>query len=77
MTEPEPLYLGFDLSTQQLKAIVTTSDLKVKHNAAFDFDKDSQGYPVTKGVFTNEAAHEVFVRLFAFLLCVTLDNGRF
>ena len=56
----EPLYLGFDLSTQQLKGLVVNSDLKVIHIAKFDFDKDSTGFPVKKGVLANESEHEVF-----------------
>lgn len=55
-----PLYIGFDLSTQQLKGLVVNSDLKVVHVAKFDFDADSQGFPIKKGVLNNEAEHEVF-----------------
>ncbi|PGH09351.1 xylulokinase [Blastomyces parvus] len=55
-----PLYIGFDLSTQQLKGLVVTSSLKVIHVAKFDFDVDSHGFPVENGVQTNEAEHEVF-----------------
>ena len=56
----DPLYLGFDLSTQQLKGLVVNSDLKVIHVAKFDFDADSKGFGITKGVLTNEAEHEVY-----------------
>ncbi|KAJ9273718.1 hypothetical protein DTO212C5_352 [Paecilomyces variotii] len=55
-----PLYLGFDLSTQQLKGLVVTSDLKVAHIAKFDFDADSKGFGIKKGVLANEAEREVF-----------------
>ena len=55
-----PLYIGFDLSTQQLKGLVVNSDLKVVYIAKFDFDADSTGFPIKKGVLTNEAEHEVF-----------------
>ncbi|KAI0013730.1 actin-like ATPase domain-containing protein [Xylariaceae sp. FL0662B] len=56
-----PLYLGFDLSTQQLKAIVITSQLKVVTEAKVDFDADyGAKYHVTKGVRVNEAEGEVF-----------------
>jgi xylulokinase len=55
-----PLYIGFDLSTQQLKGLVVNSDLKVVYLSIFDFDADSQGFPIKKGVLTNEAEHEVF-----------------
>ncbi|KAL4740028.1 putative D-xylulose kinase A [Aspergillus similis] len=55
-----PLYIGFDLSTQQLKGLVVNSDLKVVYLSIFDFDADSHGFPIKKGVLTNEAEHEVF-----------------
>lgn len=60
MASQGPLYIGFDLSTQQLKGLVVTSELKVVHVAKFDFDADSRGFNVKKGVLTNEAEHEVF-----------------
>ena len=56
----EPIYLGFDLSTQQLKGLAVTSQLKVVYEAKFDFDADSSGFHVKNGVITNEAEHEVF-----------------
>ncbi|KAI0887449.1 actin-like ATPase domain-containing protein [Annulohypoxylon maeteangense] len=56
-----PLYLGFDLSTQQLKAIVIASDLKVISEAKVDFDADyATKYKITKGVQTNEDEGEVY-----------------
>ena len=55
-----PLYLGFDLSTQQLKGLAVSADLKVEYEAQFDFDSDSQGFDVTKGVITNDQEHEVY-----------------
>ena len=60
MADSGPLYLGFDLSTQQLKGIAVTSDLKVSYEAVFDFDADATGFDITKGVMTNEAEREVF-----------------
>jgi xylulokinase len=46
----KPLYLGLDLSTQQLKAILITDDLSVKHEIAVHFDHDlGQKYGVTNG----------------------------
>ncbi|OQE39837.1 hypothetical protein PENCOP_c006G08926 [Penicillium coprophilum] len=60
MASNTPLYIGFDLSTQQLKGLVVNSDLKVVHVAKFDFDADSHGFPIKKGVLNNEAEHEVF-----------------
>lgn len=55
-----PVYLGFDLSTQQLKGLAVSSDLKSVGQATFDFDKDAKGFKVNKGVLTNEAEKEVF-----------------
>ncbi|KAJ5794527.1 Carbohydrate kinase FGGY N-terminal [Penicillium paradoxum] len=60
MALDSPLYIGFDLSTQQLKGLVVNSDLKVVHVAKFDFDADSKGFSIKKGVLNNEAEHEVF-----------------
>ncbi|KAK4039919.1 hypothetical protein C8A01DRAFT_16155 [Parachaetomium inaequale] len=56
-----PLYLGFDLSTQQLKAIVVQSDLTVVSDAKVDFDQDfGSKYNIKKGVLVNEDEGEVF-----------------
>ena len=60
MAHSDPLYLGFDLSTQQLKCIAVTPDLRVVNKVTYDFDADSKGYGVHKGVLTNEEEHEVF-----------------
>lgn len=56
----QPLFMGFDLSTQQLKAVVVSSGLEVEHVAKFDFDADSDGYNIKKGVMVNEELHEVY-----------------
>jgi xylulokinase len=55
-----PLYIGTDLSTQQLKALVVDSTLKKVYEAKFDFDADAKGYDIKKGVMVNEAEGEVF-----------------
>jgi xylulokinase len=60
MASDTPLYLGFDLSTQQLKALAVTSDLNVVYEAKFDFDADSTYSDVEKGVITNNEEHEVY-----------------
>jgi xylulokinase len=59
MSANGPLYIGFDLSTQQLKGLVVNSDLKVVYVSIFDFDAHSKGFPIKKGVITNEVEHEV------------------
>lgn len=78
MASQSPLYIGFDLSTQQLKGLVVNSDLKVVYIAKFDFDADSTGFPIKKGVLTNEAEHEVFapVALWLQALDTVLENLR-
>ncbi|GIZ39544.1 hypothetical protein CKM354_000292500 [Cercospora kikuchii] len=55
-----PLYMGFDLSTQQLKGIVVDSNLKLIYEAKVDFDADLKKYGIQKGVLTNPAEGEVF-----------------
>ena len=60
MAAKSPLYLGFDLSTQQLKGLAVTSDLGLEYEATFDFDADSKGFGIKKGVITNEQEHEVY-----------------
>ncbi|KAL9613504.1 MAG: hypothetical protein Q9167_001946 [Letrouitia subvulpina] len=72
-----PLYLGFDLSTQQLKGLAVTSSLRVEHEAKFDFDEDSKGFNVKKGVLTNEASNEVFAPLALWLQAIDVILQRF
>jgi xylulokinase len=72
----EPLYLGFDLSTQQLKGLAVTSQLKVVYEAKFHFDADSYGFKVTNGVLTNEAEHEVFAPVAMWLQALDVVLGR-
>lgn len=56
----EPLFLGFDLSTQQLKVIVTNSQLKHIDSFHVEFDdKFGTKYGVTKGVYSNERTGEI------------------
>lgn len=55
------MYLGFDLSTQQLKAVVVNSHLKTIAQAKVDFDGDfSSHYGVQKGVHVRQESGEVF-----------------
>ncbi len=56
----EPLYLGLDLSTQQLKAIVVNSNLKAIRIVTFDLDANSSGFKIEKGVITDRAENEVY-----------------
>ncbi|KAH8719440.1 D-xylulose kinase-like protein [Phaeosphaeriaceae sp. PMI808] len=69
-------YLGFDLSTQQLKGIVVGSDLKLIHEAKVDFDTDFSKYGIHKGVLTNPAEGEVFAPTALFLEAIDLVLQR-
>ncbi|KAI1116983.1 xylulose kinase-like protein [Nemania sp. NC0429] len=72
-----PLYLGFDLSTQQLKAIVIASDLVVISEAKVDFDADfGAKYGVRKGVRINEEEGEVFQPVAMWVEAVDLVLSR-
>lgn len=44
--------MGLDLSTQQLKAVLVTSSLKVVHEAKVDFDADLPYYDTKHGVLS-------------------------
>ncbi|KAJ4388442.1 hypothetical protein N0V85_007556, partial [Neurospora sp. IMI 360204] len=72
-----PLYLGFDLSTQQLKAIVIQSDLSVVSSAKVDFDGDfGAKYGIKKGVQVKEAEGEVFAPVAMWLEALDLVLQR-
>ena len=72
----DPLYLGFDLSTQQLKAIIVDSQLKVRNEVRFEFDVDAKGYDVEKGVLTNEELHEVYAPVAMWLQAIDVVMDR-
>ncbi|PSR75363.1 hypothetical protein BD289DRAFT_487149, partial [Coniella lustricola] len=72
-----PLYLGFDLSTQQLKAIIIHSDLSVLAEAKVDFDADfGLQYGLAKGVLANPAEGEVFAPVAMWLDALDLVLAR-
>lgn len=77
MNDNPPLYLGFDLSTQQLKGIAVTSSLKAEYEVKFDFDADSKGFNVKKGVLTNQSENEVFAPLTMWLQAIDGVLQRF
>ncbi|OCL05903.1 hypothetical protein AOQ84DRAFT_379136, partial [Glonium stellatum] len=70
------LYLGFDLSTQQLKGIAVKSDLKLVHEAKVDFDADLSKYGIEKGVLTNPSEGEIFAPVAMWLEAVDLVLQR-
>lgn len=49
-----PLFLGFDSSTQQLKALVIDKDLKVVTEASVHFDNDLPEFKTQGGVHQHE-----------------------
>ncbi|CDR45633.1 CYFA0S19e01178g1_1 [Cyberlindnera fabianii] len=52
-------FLGLDLSTQQLKLLVTNEQLEVTNSYAIEFEKHLPHYNTTKGVYTNEETGSV------------------
>ncbi|KZF25064.1 xylulose kinase [Xylona heveae TC161] len=74
--ESGPLYLGFDLSTQQLKGIVVSSSLKKAYEAQVGFDADFPKYGISKGVLSNDAAREVFAPVAMWLEALDLVLER-
>ncbi|KAK4545591.1 hypothetical protein LTR36_002941 [Oleoguttula mirabilis] len=72
----ESLYMGFDLSTQQLKGICVDSNLKLVYEAKVDFDDDMSKYGIQKGVLTNPAEGEVFAPPAMWLEAVNLVLDR-
>ncbi|KAF2271145.1 actin-like ATPase domain-containing protein [Lojkania enalia] len=69
-------FLGFDLSTQQLKGIVVKSDLKKVYEAKVDFDADLAKYGINKGVLTNPSEGEVFAPVAMWLEAIDLVLQR-
>ncbi|CAI4063786.1 hypothetical protein SUVZ_07G4220 [Saccharomyces uvarum] len=47
----DSFYLGFDLSTQQLKCLAIDQDLKIVHSETVEFEKDLPNYHTKKGVY--------------------------
>lgn len=49
-----PLFLGFDLSTQQLKAIVISSDTHIVHESSVHFDNHLPHHGTDNGAIHGE-----------------------
>ncbi|KAI0046224.1 actin-like ATPase domain-containing protein [Auriscalpium vulgare] len=58
-SETGPLFLGLDLSTQQLKAIIIAEDSQVVHDVAVGFDRDLPQYGTTNGAIRGPGEGEV------------------
>ncbi|OWB58504.1 hypothetical protein B5S28_g4545 [[Candida] boidinii] len=54
------LFLGFDLSTQQLKVIASYSNLKNHSTYRVDFDSELSHYGIKKGVISIEKTGEIY-----------------
>jgi hypothetical protein len=54
-----PLFLGLDLSTQQLKAIVLAGDVSVVHESAVNFTNDLPQYGTINGAIIGPGPGEV------------------
>ncbi|KAJ7637746.1 actin-like ATPase domain-containing protein [Mycena polygramma] len=54
-----PLFLGLDLSTQSLKAVITSEDATVVHESTVHFDNDLPQYKTTNGAIRGPAEGEV------------------
>ena len=54
-----PLFLGLDLSTQQLKAILLSPDSSIVHESAVHFDRDLPHYATVNGAIRGPASGEV------------------
>lgn len=52
-TEQQFFYLGFDLSTQQLKCIAINEQLSIVHTEFVKFDQELPKYGTTNGVYVN------------------------
>jgi xylulokinase len=59
MTGNSDLFLGLDLSTQQLKGIIVTEDLECVYQTNVEFDGDLPQYSTVKGVYNNPDEKEV------------------
>ncbi|KAF8202255.1 hypothetical protein BJ912DRAFT_1019176 [Pholiota molesta] len=80
-TSSRPLFLGLDLSTQQLKAVLLDEDSQVIHEAAVHFDRDLPHHGTTSGAIRGTAEGEVTspVKLWLEaidLLCQRLKDNR-
>ncbi|KAJ4469596.1 hypothetical protein J3R30DRAFT_3303976 [Lentinula aciculospora] len=55
----QPLFLGLDLSTQQLKAVLVKEDCTIVHESYVRFDQDLPSYGTENGAFKGPADGEV------------------
>lgn len=71
-----PLFLGLDLSTQQLKAIVISQDSALVHESAVHFDNDLPVHGTTNGALRGPGEGEVTSPVALWLDAIDLLLGR-
>jgi xylulokinase len=54
-----PLFLGLDLSTQQLKAILLSQDSSIVHESSIHFDRDLKHYGTVNGAIRGPSSGQV------------------
>ena len=76
--EASPLFLGLDLSTQQLKAVLIAEDTSVVHESAVNFTKDFPQYGTANGVITGPGPGEVTspVAMWVHALDLLMERAR-
>jgi hypothetical protein len=57
--DDQPLFLGLDLSTQGLKAVLITEESEVVHESAVNFDRELPHYATTNGAIRGPDEGEV------------------
>ena len=57
--DDQPLFLGLDLSTQGLKAVIIAEDSQVVHESAVNFDRELPHYGTTNGAIQGPDEGEV------------------
>lgn len=72
----DTFYLGFDLSTQQLKCLAITQNLEIVHSETVEFDKDLPHYGTQKGVFINNERIESPVAMWLEALDLVLTKYK-
>lgn len=71
-----PLFLGFDLSTQQLKAAIIDEKGNLVHESAVHFDRDLSEFGTTNGALAGELPGEVYCPVIVWIEAVDLLMTR-
>ncbi|KAH9420869.1 xylulose kinase [Dermatophagoides pteronyssinus] len=70
------LWLGFDLSTQQLKSVAINEELIVVHEACVHFDKDLPEFRTNGGIYSNPDDHTAFAPVLMWIKAIDLIFDR-